>query len=164
MTSPKLMLTIVTGGILLGTLVGQMAHPVMKFADGHESRSHREAQFSSSPMQFVDAGPQDLSPPGWYGPVYAQPAVFAPQYAAIPEYSLPPESDRYLAEDDPEPYVAPEVDQASAEAAATARVLIDSRPASPARPVARSAEGSDTVPSDVAPDLGSDSALADSIS
>ena len=151
MTSPKLLLTIVTGGVLLGALMGQMADPRMKFADGSGPGSHRDPGFSSTPTQFVDAGPEDLTPTAWFGPAYAQPAVFAPQYAPMPEYAPPTDSEGYSPNDQPEPYIAPEVDQASMEAADTAAALTDASPATPPRSEAPHVQGkSDTAPSDLA--------------
>lgn len=65
----KLMLTIVAGGVLMGAWLGQLASPVMQFAPEPEWRTRLterfEANFSASPLQFVDAGPQDLNPFGW---------------------------------------------------------------------------------------------------
>ena len=133
MPLPKLMLAIVTGGVLLGALGGQLTNPVMKFAEKPDWRSNYESRFSSTPQQFVETGPEDLSTATWFGPVYAQPAVFAPQYAAIPEYSPTTDHGSYSTHDEPESYVAPEVDEASVEAASTAADLAEASAAAPQR-------------------------------
>jgi hypothetical protein len=152
MPSPKLLLTIVTGGVLLGALMGQMANPRMKFADAADRSGHSDPQYSATPLQSVDAGPEDLSPSGWFGPAYAQPAVFAPQYAPIPEYAPQTEAEAYSSADEALPNVAPEVDQASVDAAATAAALSAASPASPARSAASPPQGRpDPAPADLAP-------------
>lgn len=156
MPLPKLMLSVVTGGVLLGALGGQLADPVMKFAEKPDWRTRYEARFSSTPQQFVETGPEDLSPSAWFGPVYAQPAVFAPQYAAIPDYSPGTGSEAHAIDDAPELHVAPEVDQASVEAASTAADLTaDLAEASAAGPqrteVFRSGTISDPASSESAP-------------
>jgi hypothetical protein len=133
MPTPKLALMVVSGGVLLGALGGQFANPVMKVAEKPDWRSHYESRFSANPEQFVETGPEDLSTATWFGPVYAQPAVFAPQYAPMPEYSPAVASERYSNDDAPEPYVASEVDQASVEAASTASDLADASAANPER-------------------------------
>lgn len=152
MISPKLLLTIVTGGVALGALMGQMANPQMKFADGSGPGNHRESEFSSTPMQSVETGPEDLSPSGWFGPAYAQPATFAPQDTHIPEYAPPTGSDGYSSNDKAEPYIAPEVDQASLDSADAAAALTEAPPAStPRSEPPQSQARSDTAPSDLAP-------------
>lgn len=63
------MLTIVAGGVIAGAWLGQMSSPVMQFAAQPEWRAkfhdRLEPQFSATPLQFVAAGPEDLSPFGW---------------------------------------------------------------------------------------------------
>lgn len=162
MPMPKLMLTVVTGGVLLGALGGQLTHPVMKFAEEPDWRTRYESRFSATPEQFVETGPEDLSPVAWFGPVYAEPAVFAPQNTAIPEYSPITDSESYATHDAPEPYVAPEVDQASVSAASTAADLTEASAANVQRSEAlQSGATSDTASSAVAP---SDPALSDTTS
>lgn len=152
MTSPKLLLTIVTGGVLLGAMMGQMTHPRMKFANAADRNDHSDGQYSSAPMQAVDAGPEDLSPSGWFGPAYAQPAVFAPQNSSIPEYAAPTESESLSSVDAGQTDVAPEVDQASVDAAATAAALTAPSPARAERGEAlRPQEKSDIAPTSLAP-------------
>lgn len=146
----KLMLAVVTGGVLLGALGGQLTNPVMKFAEEPEWRTRYESRFSATPEQFVEAGPEDLSPVTWFGPVYAEPAVFAPQNTAIPDYLPVTESEGYATDDAPEQLVAPEVDRASAAAASTAADLTGGS--------AAIAQNSNRLPSDTlaepaAPDL-----------
>lgn len=124
--SPKLVLAVVTGGILLGALGGQMANPVMKFAEEPDWRTRYQAHFSASPTQIADAGPEDLSPT-WYGPVYGYPAVFERPFT--PETEYVPERGGYSPNDNPATYDQP--DQTVADAAATAAVLGTPSPAGP---------------------------------
>jgi hypothetical protein len=152
MSMPKLMLTIVTGGVVLGALGGQLTSPVMKFAEEPDWRSRYESRFSETPQQFVETGPEDLSPATWFGPVYAEPAVFAPQYTAIPEYSPTTDSESYAAHDASDPYVTPEVDQASVAAASTAADLTEASAANVQRSEAlQSGAMSDAASSAVTP-------------
>lgn len=126
MTTPKLMLTIVAGGVLLGTIGGKLANPVMKFAEHEDRRASAASQFSSSPGQFVDMGPEDLSPLGWFGPGYSQPAEYVQ-----PATYMPPAADQdygaadFAPADEIAPYQPAEVDQASTDAADTAAALTE---------------------------------------
>lgn len=154
MTSPKLLLTIVTGGILLGALLGQMAHPRMKFADAADRNDHSDSQYSATPMQFVESGPEDLTPSGWVGPAYAQPAVFAPQYEPVPDYAPPVaegEGEVYSALSEADPDVAPDVDQASRDAAAAAAMIVPSPGSSSSLKAPHSQANADIAPIDPAP-------------
>lgn len=134
MTPPKLMLTIVAGGVLLGALGGQMARPVMKFTEDPDRRSRFESQFSETPAQFADAGPEDLNPLGWFGPGYTRPAEYVPpaDYAPSVDYAPPPTED-YAVANEPTPHQPAEVEQASADATETAAVLTDPQSASVSR-------------------------------
>jgi hypothetical protein len=150
MTPPKVLLTIVTGGIVVGALMGQLANPRMKVAASSRV-GHSDSQFSSSPLQVVETGPEDLAPAAWSGPVYARPAVFAPQNAPVPEYAPATSSEEYSA-GDPEPFIAPEVDQTSADAAETAATLAGPSPSNrPRSDASRPAGGSDIAPTGMAP-------------
>jgi hypothetical protein len=132
MTTPKMMLAIVAGGVLLGTLGGGLASPVMKFAAKEHRYGSTEAQFSAAPAQFVDGGPEDLSPSGWYGPGYTQsaeylqPATYVPP-AAAGDYGAADYAPRYApdyaAVDDRDVDPPAEVEQASADAADTAAAI-----------------------------------------
>lgn len=99
MNSTKPILAIVSGGVLLGAALGNMAYPQMKFAEGADWRARLAPRYSTASTQFVDAGPQDLSPT-WHGPVYDgpnyQPAAFASDQDWEYEHLM---ADSYLAED-----------------------------------------------------------------
>ncbi|MDB5723355.1 MAG: hypothetical protein JWQ16_109 [Novosphingobium sp.] len=116
MTPPKLMLTIVAGGVALGALGGQLARPVMKSAGKPDWHARFESQFSATPAQLAEGGPEDLSPQGWFGPGDTPPVSYAP-----------PPAEQYAVVDAPEPQ--PEVEQASADATETAAVLAEPSPA-----------------------------------
>jgi hypothetical protein len=144
MNTSKLMLTILPSGILLGAVIAQMASPQMKFAEQPDWRSRYAPSYSSSPMQFVDALPEEVSP-AWYGPSYIGPTTYSPTYAAPPDYAstadyTPPPLDETapdvsLAQAD----VPDEADQASVEATETAAVLTEpvTPPTAPVLDIAR---------------------------
>jgi hypothetical protein len=142
MNAPRLMLTILAGGTLFGALLGQMAHPEMKFTEGEDWRSRLAPQFSTTSMRFVDAGPEELEP-GWYGPNYRGPsylpAAFASDHDLVYEYAphdghalaSDPVEPAYYAAADPEfaePGVPAAIDRASEAAAEVAAALSDSPP------------------------------------
>lgn len=79
----KLMLTIVAGGVLLGLWVGQLSSPVMQFAAQPEWRDRLQPSFSSTPLQFANAGPEDLRP---FGPA---PGIVPAAYAREVTTTLP---------------------------------------------------------------------------
>jgi hypothetical protein len=124
--TPKLLLGIVTGGVLLGVLGGQLASPVMKFADEPDWRGRFAAHFSDAPAQFADAGPEDLTPLGWFGPGYTRPVEYVPpaDYVVPAEYA-PVSPDHYAPAAEPEAYPPAEVEQASTEATEAAAVLTE---------------------------------------
>jgi hypothetical protein len=132
MIPPKLMLTIVAGGVLLGALGGQLARPVMKSPDKPDLHGGTVSQFSATPAQYADGGPEDLSPQTWFGPGNTSPVDYAP-----------PPAGRYAVADAPEP--PPEVEQASADATETAAVLTEPAPAN-ASPAASPSEAASQAP------------------
>ena len=144
MNTPKLMLTILAGGVGLGAVIGQMAQPAMKFADQPDWRSKYAPDYSATSMQFVGSGPEDLTPMAWYGPSYMGPGYQDPVYETPPEpvfadgydlsadgYALPFASDAlpsdgYALVDtelEQEPAVSSPVIEASANAAEVAAML-----------------------------------------
>lgn len=60
--SSKLLLAVMTGGIVLGAGLARYASPTMNFAPSSDWRERYRTPYSDQSMQFVDTGPIDLSP------------------------------------------------------------------------------------------------------
>jgi hypothetical protein len=141
MNTPKLMLTILAGGVGLGALLGQMAEPAMKFAEQPDWRERYVPDYSNVSMQFVGSGPEDLTPMAWYGPSYIGPSYRDPVYEAPEDHAFtddygPPPADYSspsagyaLADTELEqPPAPPRVIEASVNAAEVAAVLVAPAP------------------------------------
>jgi hypothetical protein len=81
----KLMLTAVAAGVLLGAGLSRLSAPVMKFAPEPDWRSRLQPEFSATPLQFVDSGPQDLRPIGWTQGLAMIDSVYTTQVAVPAE-------------------------------------------------------------------------------
>lgn len=91
MRVPKLMLALASGGVLLGLGLAKFAEPAMTFADASDRPRHSAPDYSSAAMQFVESGPQDLSPAAMLPPHYADgplPADYAPVYLPVEEFDF----------------------------------------------------------------------------
>lgn len=150
MTPPKMILTVLTGGVLLGALFGQLSHPVMKFAEGPDWRARYAPHFSTSPLQIAETGPQDLSTALWYGPSYYGPLYHEPVFAdpppSLPDIDAVPELEMTRLDAEPAlpPEPSPDVGEASLAAAQTAADLTSpptpsSDPLSESQPLASGA-------------------------
>lgn len=85
----KLLLTVVIGGTLLGAGLSRYASPTMNQAPGSDWRERYRAAYSDTSMQYVDAGPIDLTPsltwPGGPFGLHAMsqaPLDYGPDYGA----------------------------------------------------------------------------------
>jgi hypothetical protein len=144
MIAPKLIVPIIAGGILLGAGMARYANPVMKFAERPTWLSATGSGYSTATMQFVDAGPEDLSP-AWPAP------------GQVPYWVRTSETSAWR---DPQPVAEPvepvkpawseEADRASPGVKQTAPVLIEPvliEPAAPALagPAGNAARSADTA-------------------
>lgn len=91
-------LAIVAGGVLLGAFLGQVSSLQMKPGPEANWRERYRSHFTAESMQFVDSGPQDLTPLAWgtgiglsaYPPEFAPgPPLAGEADYAIPEYDYP---------------------------------------------------------------------------
>jgi hypothetical protein len=124
----KLMLTVVGGGALLGSLLGSFANPVMKegpdapWGERLGARIHAAASTG-----YIEPLPEDLTPPtvpDSYAPAFALtelPELWQPDFAALPveEYETRSYASWSTWRSDPDPMPS---DEPIAEAASSARV------------------------------------------
>lgn len=84
----KLLLTVAVGGMLLGAGLSRYASPTMNQASAADWRERYRPSYSETSMQYVDAGPVDLTPSlawpgapfGLHQPMMQMPADFGPYY------------------------------------------------------------------------------------
>lgn len=129
----KLLLTVVIGGTILGAGLSRHVSTLMNPGPESDWRDRYRSSYSDSAVQFVDAGPIDLSPAlpwpgGPFGPYAAMaqaPIDYGPEYGAgyrIDDYTIPRDAAEELAASYDAQPPAPVAD-AVHEAATTATVL-----------------------------------------
>lgn len=96
----KLLLTVAIGGTLLGAGLSRYASPTMNQAPGSDWRERYRAAYPDTSMQYVDAGPIDLTPSlawpgGPFGPhaMSQAPVDYGPDYRAEYAADLAPMGD-----------------------------------------------------------------------
>lgn len=140
----KLLLTVAVGAIMLGLGLSQHISPAMNQASGPDWRERYRAAYSDTSMQYVDAGPIDLTPSlSWPGGPFGRQAMmqapldhgsdYGAEYYSATELAMAGDGTEDFASDppyEPAPPARP-VQQAVQAAAATAEMLdrtADDRP------------------------------------